>query len=61
MDWGGDGKTDECIELEQEITTECFEKKQEMTDEWVEEEMTMRSTFQTVIQNILDESIANFN
>ena len=51
-------KTDECIELEQEITTECFEK-QEMTDEWMEEEMTMRSTFQLVIQNILHESMAN--
>ena len=43
-------KTDECIELEQEITR-MFEKKQKMT---------IRSTFQTVIQNILDESIANF-
>ena len=43
-------KTDECIELEQEITR-MFEKKQKMT---------IRSKFQTVIQNILDESIANF-
>ena len=52
-------KTDECIELEQELTTECFGQKQEMTDEWMEQEMTMRSTFQMVIQNILHESMAN--
>lgn len=48
------------IKMTQEITTECFEQKQEMVVEWMEEEMTMRSTFQMVIQNILHESIANF-